>query len=159
MQNLPSMKCCKREDLVAEQDLGRLVSFLRSNLATHIDNRLLPMELTSAQYIVVVLIAKGVVNTLAGLCGHMVYDRGAMSRLLNRLQEKGLIAKQQCEFDKRSSILVLTEKGRLLVPEIVTVVNTVYAEALSGFSAPEKEILIDLLFKAITNLNSPHPKA
>ena len=52
MQNMPSIKRCTREELAPEQDLGRLVSFLRSRLAIHVDAKLLPMDLTSAQYIV-----------------------------------------------------------------------------------------------------------
>ncbi|WP_231614031.1 MULTISPECIES: MarR family winged helix-turn-helix transcriptional regulator [unclassified Pseudoalteromonas] len=161
MQNMPSIKRCTREELAPEQDLGRLVSFLRSRLAIHVDAKLLPMDLTSAQYIVVVLLARESVNTLAGLCEYMVYDRGAMSRLLNRLEEKGLIIKTQCELDKRSTILCLSEKGKALCPEIMPVVNEVYAQALNGFSEPEKNQIIDLLFKAINNLDtlpeiSPH---
>ena len=152
MQSMTSIKRCTRDELVPEKDLGRLVSFLRSTLVTHIDTKLLPMDLTSAQYIVVVLLAKESVNTLAGLCEHMVYDRGAMSRLLSRLEEKGLIAKTQCEFDKRSTILCLSEKGKALYPEIMPVVNEVYTQALTGFLESEKKQLMDLLFKAINNL-------
>ncbi|MEL0634371.1 MarR family transcriptional regulator [Pseudoalteromonas carrageenovora] len=154
MSEMPSIKHCDRNALLPEQDLGRLVSFLRSRLAAHVDAKLLPMDLTSAQYIVVILLARESVNTLAGLCEYMVYDRGAMSRLLNRLEEKGLINKTKCELDKRSTILSLSEKGKALCPKIMPLVNEVYAQALNGFSEPEKNQIIDLLFKAINNLDS-----
>ena len=154
MPNMPSIKRCTRDQLSPEQDLGRLVSFLRSRLATHVDAKLLPIDLTSAQYIVVVLLARESVKTLAGLCEYMVYDRGAMSRLLNRLEEKGLVNKTQCEFDKRSTILCLSDKGKALCPEIMPLVNEVYTQALNGFSEPEKNQIIDLLFKAINNLDT-----
>ncbi|MEL0605589.1 MarR family transcriptional regulator [Pseudoalteromonas undina] len=154
-QSMPSINSCNRAQLIPEQDLGRVISYLRSKLSSHIDTQLQSMGLTSAQYIVVVLLAKGSANTLAGLCEHMVYDKGAMSRLLKRLEEKDLIAKTQCEFDKRSTILGLSEKGKALYPQIMPLVNEVYAKALNGFSEDEKQQVIDLLFKAITNLDSP----
>ncbi len=76
MKESASIGQCRAEDLDPVQDLGRLVSYLRSNLVTHLDNALEDKELTSAQYIVVVLLARGKVNTLAELCEHMVYDLG-----------------------------------------------------------------------------------
>ncbi|MBE0376189.1 hypothetical protein PPRY_a3825 [Pseudoalteromonas prydzensis ACAM 620] len=114
----------------------------------------MPMDLTSAQYIVVVLLARGKVNTLAQLCEHMVYDRGAMSRLLSRLEEKGLVARQQSAEDRRSTLLCLTEKGQQLYPEILPIVNNIYRTALSDFSDDEKAQLASLLFRAIHNLKS-----
>ena len=148
MKEPASIGQCCIEDLDPVQDLGRLVSYLRSNLVTHLDDALEDKELTSAQYIVVVLLARGKVNTLAELCEHMVYDRGAMSRLLSRLEYKGFVAKKQ------STLLCLTEKGQQLYPEILPTVNDIYRKALTGFSDDEQEQLASLLFRAIHNLKA-----
>ncbi|HAU04761.1 MarR family transcriptional regulator [Pseudoalteromonas shioyasakiensis] len=154
MKEPASIGQCCIEDLDPVQDLGRLVSYLRSNLVTHLDNALEDKELTSAQYIVVVLLARGKVNTLAELCEHMMYDRGAMSRLLSRLEDKGLVAKKQSVEDRRSTLLCLTEKGQQLYPEILPTVNDIYRKALTGFSDDEQEQLASLLFRAIHNLKA-----
>ena len=154
MKEPASIGQCCIEDLDPVQDLGRLVSYLRSNLVTHLDNALEDKELTSAQYIVVVLLARGKVDTLAELCEHMVYDRGAMSRLLSRLEDKGLVAKKQSVEDRRSTLLCLTEKGQQLYPEILPTVNDIYRKALTGFSDDEQEQLASLLFRAIHNLKA-----
>lgn len=154
MKEPASIGQCCIEDLDPVQDLGRLVSYLRSNLVTHLDNALEDKELTSAQYIVVVLLARGKVNTLAELCEHMMYDRGAMSRLLSRLEDKGLVAKKQSVEDRRSTLLCLTEKGQQLYPEILPTVNDIYRKALTGFSGDEQKQLASLLFRAIHNLKA-----
>lgn len=154
MKESASIGQCRAEDLDPVQDLGRLVSYLRSNLVTHLDNALEDKELTSAQYIVVVLLARGKVNTLAELCEHMVYDRGAMSRLITRLEDKGLVAKKQSVEDRRSTLLCLTEKGQQLYPEILPAVNEIYRKALAGFSEIEQNQLASLLFRAIHNLKA-----
>ncbi|TMO45265.1 MarR family transcriptional regulator [Pseudoalteromonas sp. S4389] len=154
MKEPASIGQCCIEDLDPVQDLGRLVSYLRSNLVTHLDDALEDKELTSAQYIVVVLLARGKVNTLAELCEHMMYDRGAMSRLLSRLENKGLVAKKQSVEDRRSTLLCLTEKGQQLYPEILPTVNDIYRKALTGFSDDEQKQLASLLFRAIHNLKA-----
>jgi len=154
MKESASIGQCRAEDLDPVQDLGRLVSYLRSNLVAHLDNALEDKELTSAQYIVVVLLARGKVNTLAELCEHMVYDRGAMSRLITRLEDKGLVAKKQSVEDRRSTLLCLTEKGQQLYPEILPAVNEIYRKALVGFSELEQNQLASLLFRAIHNLKA-----
>lgn len=154
MKEPASIGQCCIEDLDPVQDLGRLVSYLRSNLVTHLDDALEDKELTSAQYIVVVLLARGKVNTLAELCEHMMYDRGAMSRLLSRLEDKGLVAKKQSVEDRRSTLLCLTEKGQQLYPEILPTVNDIYRRALTGFSDDEQKQLASLLFRAIHNLKA-----
>ena len=154
MKEPASIGQCCIEDLDPVQDLGRLVSYLRSNLVTHLDNALEDKELTSAQYIVVVLLARGKVNTLAELCEHMVYDRGAMSRLLSRLEDKGLVAKKQSVEDRRSTLLCLTEKGQQLYPEILPTVNDISRKALTGFSDDEQKQLASLLFSTSNNLKA-----
>jgi DNA-binding MarR family transcriptional regulator len=154
MKEPASIGQCCIEDLDPVQDLGRLVSYLRSNLVTHLDDALEDKELTSAQYIVVVLLARGKVNTLAELCEHMMYDRGAMSRLLSRLEDKGLVAKKQSVEDRRSTLLCLTGKGQQLYPEILPTVNDIYRKALTGFSGDEQKQLASLLFRAIHNLKA-----
>ena len=154
MKEPASIGQCCIEDLDPVQDLGRLVSYLRSNLVTHLYDALEDKELTSAQYIVVVLLARGKVNTLAELCEHMMYDRGAMSRLLSRLEDKGVVAKKQSVEDRRSTLLCLTEKGQQLYPEILPTVNDIYRKALTGFSDDEQEQLASLLFRAIHNLKA-----
>ena len=123
-------------------------------MVNHIDTALTPIDLTSAQYIVVVLLARGNVNTLAQLCDQMVYDRGAMSRLLSRLEDKGLVEKIQSSEDRRSTLLCLTDKGQKLYPEILPLVNEIYHNALADFSEDEKKQLAELLFRAIHNLKS-----
>ncbi|MEQ5873714.1 MarR family transcriptional regulator [Pseudoalteromonas sp. NFXS39] len=154
MKEPASIGQCCIEDLDPVQDLGRLVSYLRSNLVTNLDDALEDKELTSAQYIVVVLLARGKVNTLAELCEHMMYDRGAMSRLLSRLEDKGLVAKKQSVEDRRSTLLCLTKKGQQLYPEILPTVNDIYRKALTGFSDDEQKQLASLLFRAIHNLKA-----
>lgn len=154
MKESASLTRCCIDDLDPVQDLGRLVSYLRTNLVDHLDTALTPIDLTSAQYIVVVLLARGTVNTLAQLCDHMVYDRGAMSRLLTRLEEKDLVEKIQSSEDRRSTLLRLTDKGQKLYPDILPIVNKIYQNALIDFSENEKKQLAELLFRAIHNLKS-----
>ena len=45
-------------------------------------------------------------------------DKSAVTRILNTLKEKGLIIKEIAKEDKRSQMISLTEKGKVLYPQI-----------------------------------------
>lgn len=154
MNKIAAIKQCCPENIDPVQDLGRLIAYLRSNLVSHIDTALAPMDLTAAQYMVVVLLAQGQICTLVELCDHMVYDRGAMSRLLNRLEEKGLVTKTVSSQDRRSTHLKLTDKGQQLFPQILPMVNGIYQTALKDFSAQEQMQLAQFMLRAINNLKA-----
>lgn len=42
----------------------------------------------------------------------MYLSQSALSRTISRLQKAGLVARAECDFDRRASFLTLTEKGR-----------------------------------------------
>ncbi|MCR9088946.1 MAG: MarR family transcriptional regulator [Rhodobacteraceae bacterium] len=62
----------------------------------------------------------------------MARDKGQMTRGVQALERKGLIARRDCADDARVSLLVLTEEGHRAVGELQHAV----AEALDGILAP-----------------------
>lgn len=146
------LKHCTAEQLDPISDLGRLVAFFRTQIISRIDEVMLPMDLTSAQYIIVINLAKGYADTPASLCMLLDYDRGAMSRLLQRMEHKELIRREPDPEDRRCVRIRLTEKGHALYPQIMPTVDHIYEEALVDFSEQERKTLTTLLFRAIKNL-------
>lgn len=59
--------------------------------------------------------------TPAELMGPVMISSGAMSVSLDRLEEQDLIRRRVSEEDRRSRIVSLTEKGRALIDEALTV--------------------------------------
>ena len=74
-----------------------------------------PHGITAAQFKVMIIIAQFGVDTPAELCRHLSLDSGSMTRMLDRLEQKGLLARKRSEQDRRQVQLVLTEDGQRLL--------------------------------------------
>ena len=142
----------KLEKLESVSDLGLLFSAIKAEMVSSIDQELASFELTAAQYRVVMILSDNGQTTLANLCENMDCDRGAMSRLLCRLEKKGLINKHPSTEDKRSVYLRLSDKGRAFLPNILPKVDAVFNNALKNFSQEERKLLRGLLLRFFDGL-------
>ncbi|TKT80322.1 MarR family transcriptional regulator [Aquamicrobium sp. LC103] len=78
---------------------------------------------------------------------------GAMTNRLDRLEKAGLIARGPHPQDRRGVIVRLTEKGRTLIDEAVTVHVENEWEILSGLTPQEQATLAGLLEKLLKSLS------
>lgn len=67
-----------------DTNVGRLVHRVRHALVTHIDSALASIDLTAAQWMVVIYLAEDLATTPAELSRLLHYDPGAMTRLIAR---------------------------------------------------------------------------
>ncbi|UAL51732.1 MarR family transcriptional regulator [Metabacillus dongyingensis] len=70
---------------------------------------------------------------------------GSITYVVDKLEKKGLVARQPNPNDRRASNVVLTEEGRALFDEIFPKHVATISQNLSFISNDEKEQLIDLL--------------
>ncbi|MCH9829611.1 MAG: MarR family transcriptional regulator [Gammaproteobacteria bacterium] len=149
------MDCEQPKGLGAEPPeavLGPLLVQLRGAVFNALEKKLAPLELTAAQFGVVVNLARGRAETPGELCRLMDYDRGAMTRLLDRIEGKEIIQRIRCRDDRRSVKLRLTEKGAGLVPQVMPLVYEVYRNGLKDFSISERDRLLEDLRKLLDAL-------
>lgn len=76
--------------------------------------------------------------TATELCERLVLEKSTVSRLVNRLVEKGFIRAASCEDDKRTRILCLTGKGKAQAERLDRHASA-QVEAALGFVAPGGE--------------------
>ena len=74
--------------------------------------------------------------------------RGAISKLVDRLEAKALIARTQMEDDRRFQDIALTEAGRAVVPVLAAIADANDAEVFGCLTADEHAALAAVL-KAI----------
>src|SRR6201996_2889502 len=105
--------------------LGHLIGRARAQLLAAIDTQLTqdeflgPLEVTSAQLIVIVNLAGRECATSASeLCKGISYDAGAMTRMLDRLEAKGLVRRTRSPDDRRLVNLELTQAGKAAYPRL-----------------------------------------
>jgi DNA-binding MarR family transcriptional regulator len=91
------------------------------------------------------------VAELARVCN---LDAGAMTRLLDRLEAKGLCKRVRSETDRRVVNIELTAAGTQAASDIPEILSGVQNAHLVGFSADEFETLRSYLRRILNNAKS-----
>ncbi|HEY1181189.1 MAG TPA: MarR family transcriptional regulator, partial [Rhodocyclaceae bacterium] len=108
---------------------------------------------TDAQWKPLLFIRQGRGETAADLARSTCIDTGAVTRMLDRIEDKGLIQRVRSEQDRRVVNLALTDEGRQLADKVVPdVLAGVLNETLAGFSTAEYEQFKSLLQRALQNI-------
>lgn len=139
--------------------LGYLVNLVRNALYAALEQELSRLNLTTAQLVVVIAIARDQVHTIGELGMYAGIDMGAMSRLIGRLEEKGIVRRTRSDTDKRAMLVDLTPSGRRLYPQIEPILVDINKRFLHGFSAQESEQLQKMLERLLANANQLPPGA
>ena len=133
------------------QGIGAYIGRARRTIVEAIDQELAPLGISHAQWIVVMLLGDGAAATAADLCKILIYDPGAMTRLLDRLAKKGVLRRVRTRDDRRTVRLELTAEGRKLYPRILEALVQVFNRLLHGFSRSEVRQLQQLLKRMVAN--------
>jgi DNA-binding MarR family transcriptional regulator len=105
-----------------------------------------PFNLRPVEYTVLTLIAENPGGSLVRLARALSVTPPNISTMVDRLESKGLIAREASEQDRRAHVLHVTAKGAELVRKATQKIVTAESEALS-LSAGEQAILAELLHK------------
>ena len=117
--------------------VGQLMGRARASLLAGLDADLEPFGLNSTQFAVLKHLGEGAAQTAADLCRLNRYDTGAMTRILDRLEEKGMVRRERGREDRRVVFLRLAPQGRALLPRLMAVATRVVEAHLAGFSGNE----------------------
>ncbi len=130
--------------------VGGLVSRVKIKLFEAMEAELAPYDITAAQYVILVGLANGI-DSASGLCKGVSYDPGAMTRMLDRLEKKGLVGRVRCPDDRRVVKLALTEEGKAAYPKLIASAAKVMNRCLAGFTTSEAEQLEGFLQRILEN--------
>lgn len=137
--------------MLSTGELGFTISGVRNAIWTSIEKELEPLDITAAQFVVFNSIAMGKGRTIGEFCRMLGYDSGAMTRLLDRIEKKGLIRRVANPDDRRSYLIELTAESAALVPQARRRVQKVFARLLDGFGEQEAIALKASLEKILAN--------
>lgn len=90
----------------------------------------------------------------ARLSDEVAKDRATIGAVVDRLERKGLVARDVDETDRRARRLLLTTEGEALLAALRPVVEALQAEILSGLTRSEYRQFVDLAAKV-----AGHPRA
>lgn len=141
------------ETYTLDDSIGYLLSSVKNRLVQGMDAEMADLGMTGAQLPILMSLAHGRAKTAADLCRCMNYDTGSMTRMLDRLEEKGLICRERSTTDRRVVELHTTPAGQELLGQVVPLVVNALNQSLQGFSAEEFELAKSLLRRMIGNLD------
>jgi len=124
-----------------EESVGYLMRRIISLIGQGVERELEPSGLTNAQWVPLLKLYMGKGSTAAELARQCELDAGSMTRLLDRLESKGLCRRVRSSDDRRVVNLELTEAGRLAAQEIPAILSRIQNAHLAGFSVEEWETL------------------
>ena len=129
------------------ESIGLVLHQVRLRLIRHLECDLAAggFDINFSQYRVLRTLAQREVvspTEISRCCGH---DAGALTRMLDRLQEKGYLRRVPRTDDRRAVDVTLTEAGRAVWNEIQACGLALSSDALSDLSAIEQQQLFDLL--------------
>lgn len=134
------------------ESIGYLMRRVMSSMRNQIDARLSAHDLTYTQWWPLFRMAmcpQG--TTLATLARELESDPAAMTRVLDRLQAKGLIVRERSTADRRVVHLSLTEAGQTMAALVPPVLADVLNGHLSDFTHDEWQLLLRMLQRMLAN--------
>jgi len=133
--------------------LGRIKVAMMAALDEELaaDRRLAPLELSAAQFSVIASLAGEERKSASDLCRGISYDAGAMTRMIDRLEAKGLIRRNRSPEDRRLVHLELTDEGRAAYPRMRELALEVANRFPRGFTKAEARQLESLLNRMLDN--------
>jgi MarR family transcriptional regulator, multiple antibiotic resistance protein MarR len=139
----------------SRESVGALIGLARKALAREFDRELADLALNTAQALVIVFLAEGHAGTAADIGRLLSHDAGAMTRLIDKLEERGLVRRVPRERDRRATDLELTKEGRRLHEEVRRVQVATLNRMLRGFTRSEARTLEKLLGRLLENAAEP----
>lgn len=137
----------------AEDSVGFLIGLLRTRMFRALDVELGKLGFTAAQWPILRAVADGQTPIAADLCRRLNYDTGSMTRMLNRLEEKGVIVREPGTEDRRVVRLRITPAGRKIYPRLRDATIRVLNRLVAGFNTAEVQQLHEQLARMRSNMD------
>ena len=139
------------ENVRPENSVGYLINRIAQSVGRELDHRMSALGLTDAQWKPLLLLQQGTCITAADIARLACHDTGAVTRVLDRLEAKGLIQRVRSESDRRIVNLQLTEEGAQIAVEVPKILSELLNQLLTGFSTEEFALLCNLLKRMLSN--------
>lgn len=110
--------------------------------------------LTFTQYAVLMALRDDLALNARDICIKLRHDSGALTRVLDQLEARGLVERQRSAEDRRAIKLLLTPQGHAALKTVVPLVVERINGAIKDFSTAEMDELLRLLNKLILGLHN-----
>ena len=142
-----------------QDSVGYLMRHGASLMREELESAFAGHGFTFVQWVTLMRVGDTPTLTAGDLCRDLHHDTGAFTRVLDHLEQRGLIRRERSETDRRVVLLRLTPEGRDVVRSLRPIVIGRLNHALQDFSAAEFATLSKLLRRLIARLEEAAPAA
>lgn len=135
----------------ADESVGYLLSRVRSLMTSEVQAATLPrFQLNSTQASMLMLLRRGP-HSGVDLAREVGLDASAVTRLLDKLEHRALVARTRSASDRRVVHVELSAAGRAMLEGLQPIYVDMLERILAGFTPDEADTLKYLLKKIILN--------
>jgi DNA-binding MarR family transcriptional regulator len=142
------------DDFSARKSVGYLLRQTLNLMQPRLEAVFADHEFTFVQWCVLMQLRDGLANRAADISRNLNHDSGALTRVIDQLDARGMIERTRSTEDRRIVELALTGQGSEavegLIPLVVDSLNELFAE----FSRAEMEQLTGLLHRVLARLQA-----
>jgi DNA-binding MarR family transcriptional regulator len=135
----------------AEDSVAYLMKRVLASFVQQAELRLEPHDLTHAQWQPLFKLRQAKTMAVAEMARELQMDAGATTRLLDRLEKKGLCKRVRSTEDRRVVNVELTPDGEAAAALVPGVLTEVLNAHLAGFSKTEWQALMTYLRRMLDN--------
>ncbi len=136
----------------APHSLGYRIRLLSQMMGRSLHQKLEPYGLTPFHWVVLCCLWAQDGLATSDVASRLQQVGGTMTGVINRMEERGLLYREQDSGDRRIWRIWLTEAGQQLQHELPTIAAEVRIQTMKGFSESEQQQLSELVDRAIANL-------
>lgn len=86
----------------------------------------------------------------AGIASGIAYDRATIGGVIERLLQKGYIARMVSDRDRRARVITLTPEGEEAYLRILPIVTSLQDDILAGLTKDERQVFMGLARKVLS---------
>lgn len=144
---------------VMSDSLGFLISDVSRLMRRRFDERARQLGATRAQWRTLTMLSRNEGLNQGALAELLEVEPITLCRMIDRLEESGMVERRRDPADRRAWLLFLTEKSKPMLAELRATADDMFDQVLVGMSTPAREALNDSLNLIRANLlalPSPH---
>jgi DNA-binding MarR family transcriptional regulator len=143
-----------KSNYVTQRSLGYLLRHLVKLLEARAEAMFADAALSFTQWIALRLVNDRLVDNSAGIARMLCHNSGAVTRLVDQLEARGLLERQRDAGDRRIVRLATTAAGVAAIDGVNPRMIGMWNELLDEFSHGEIETLLSLLDRLVVRLEA-----
>ncbi|GAA2418824.1 hypothetical protein GCM10010191_32090 [Actinomadura vinacea] len=136
--------------------LGMLLAEAHNQSRERLDQALRPLGINVRGFAVMLALPMYGPVSQRDLIGHIGIDKSTMVRLIDELEDRGLVSRERVPQDRRAYSIALTRRGEQTLTRARRAAEQVGGHIFGRFTEPERRHLVDLL-RRLAEPTDPHP--